>query len=131
MSEPVENTGDATTATEGTPEESTEQPATQDSKPTEDEVKPKENGTGGREEEPKPAAAPPPKPKYRHDWYQTPTDVYINVMIKGLKNEDVSVNFGEKMASLMDHSITRKCCLSVPIFIMLHAGSNLLLSDDN
>ena len=105
MSDPAENTGDTTTATERAPEESTEQPATQDSKPTEDEVKPKENGAGGREEEPKvvAAAASPPKPKYRHDWYQTPTDVYINVMIKGLKNEDVSVNFEEKMASLMDH----------------------------
>lgn len=51
-------------------------------------VKPKENGSAG---------ASPRKPKYRHDWYQTPTDVYINIMIKGLKNDDVSVNFEEKM----------------------------------
>lgn len=99
MSEPTESTVDTATVTE--------EPASQTAISTEDEVKPKENGAGGgrddHEKEPKPtvAAAPPPaKPKYRHDWYQTPTDVYINVMIKGLKNEDVSVHFEEKKASL-------------------------------
>ena len=111
MSEPTESNQDTTIATEETPEDNTEQPASQSAKSTEDEVKPKENGAGEREEEPKVAAAPPPKPKYRHDWYQTPTDVYINVMIKGLKNEDVSVHFEEKMASSMDCSVSRKCSL--------------------
>ena len=113
MSEPAESTQDTTIATEGAPEDNTEQPAaSQSAKSTEDEVKPKENGAGGREEEPKVvAAAPPPKPKYRHDWYQTPTDVYINVMIKGLKNEDVFVRFEENMASSMDCSTSRKCSL--------------------
>lgn len=104
MSGPTESTHGATIGTEEAPKESTEQqPASQSDNSTEDGVKPKENGTGGREEETKPAvtaAPPPPKPKYRHDWYQTPTDVYINVMIKGLKNEDVSVHFEEKLASL-------------------------------
>ncbi len=105
MSEPTQITEDTTTGTEGVPEDKTEQqPAVPSANSAEeDEVKPKENGTGAREqeEEPKPAAAPPPaKPKYRHDWYQTPIDVYINVMIKNLKPEDVSVVFEEKQASL-------------------------------
>ena len=43
-------------------------------------------------EAPLPAAAPP----VRHDWYQTQADVYVNVMIKRLKREDVSVEFGER-----------------------------------
>ena len=38
-------------------------------------------------------AAPP---KLRHDWYQTQADVYINIMIKRLKREDVSVKFDER-----------------------------------
>lgn len=105
MSEPAENTQDTTIGTEGAPEENTEQqPTSQTANSTEeDEVKLKENGTGApREEEPKPVVAPPPaKPKYRHDWYQTPTDVYINIMIKNLKPEDVSVDFEEKQASLI------------------------------
>ena len=117
MSEPAESTQDATSGTEGALEENTEQQSTPPSANSteKDEVKPKENGTGApREEEPKPAVAPPPaKPKYRHDWYQTPTDVYINIMIKNLKTEDVSVDFEEKRASLlMDCSIARKCSLS-------------------
>ena len=62
-----------------------------------DEVKPKENGTTVAGEAS--GAAGPVKPKYRHDWYQTPTDVYINVMIKGLKSEDVSVVIEAKKAS--------------------------------
>lgn len=64
------------------------------SKRESDEVKPQQNG----DIEPKPAA-PPAKQKYRHDWYQTPTDVCVNVMIKGLKPKDVTVNYQEKMAS--------------------------------
>ena len=94
-------TQDLTVTPEGAPVNGS---ATQDVKSTEDDVNPKVNGEGAREE-PEPVdetkvAAPPAKPKYRHDWYQTPTDVYINVMIKGLKNEDVSVHFEAKMASV-------------------------------
>ena len=134
MSEPAENTQDKTT-TEGASEGDTEQPATQNAKSAEDEIKPKENGAGGGTEEPKPveepkAAAPPPKPKYRHDWYQTPTDVYINVMIKELKNEDVSVHFDEKMASLMDF-IGRPIQVGMLSKLINAIGSNLLLIDDN
>ena len=75
------------------------EPAT--TNPGEDEqVRPKENGADVTEESKTEPVAAPSKPKYRHDWYQTPTDVYVNVMIKGLKNENVSVSFEEKMASL-------------------------------
>ena len=90
MSEPAEST-DAAATTGGAVEQSESGQASP--QVGVDEAKPKENGTHG--EPPKPA-----KPKYRHDWYQTPTDVYINVMIKGLKNEDVSVKFEEKMVNL-------------------------------
>lgn len=97
MSEPATSTA---TAAE-TPEDSaTGDPEHAASKA--EEAKPKENGTDVNQDskllEPD-AAAAPTKPRYRHDWYQTPTDVYVNVMIKGLKNEDVSVQFEEKMAS--------------------------------
>ena len=34
-------------------------------------------------------------PKYRHDWYQTASDVCVNVMVKGLKKEQVQVDFTE------------------------------------
>ena len=70
-----------------------------------EEVKPKENGVHSTSGElPKPA-----KPKYRHDWYQTPTDVYINVMIKGLKSEDVDVKFGEKMVCFYPPACAHVC----------------------
>lgn len=57
------------------------------------------------------AAAPPPS--LRHDWYQTPADVYINVMVKRLGREDVSVEFNERsvevfirLAEGREHSLT-------------------------
>ena len=47
--------------------------------------------------------APPPAPTIKHDWYQTQADVYVNVMVKRLKRDDVSVEFGERS---LDVSIT-------------------------
>ena len=50
-----------------------------------------------------PAAAPPAPaepPRIRHDWYQTHADVVVNVMIKKLRREDVSVEFGERRLSV-------------------------------
>ena len=44
--------------------------------------------------EPTPPASAPPKIK--HDWYQTQSDVYVNVMIKRLMREDVRVEFSER-----------------------------------
>ncbi len=35
-------------------------------------------------------------PKYRHEWYQTASDVCVNVMTKGLKKEQVQVEFTER-----------------------------------
>ena len=112
MSEPPEAEGNADAATTGgSSGAESEQPAPPQDKP--EEGKPTENGSTVAEgteqpkakEDPTPVA-PPPKPKYRYDWYQTPTDVYINVMIKGLRNEDVSVCFDEKSVS---------CCCSAHI----------------
>lgn len=34
-----------------------------------------------------------PVPKIKYDWYQTETTVVIEVRIKGLKDEDVKVDF--------------------------------------
>ena len=52
------------------------------------------------------AAAPPvAKPKYRHDWYQTETDVCINVLIKRVKKENVKVDFQEKSVSTITHIV--------------------------
>ena len=41
-----------------------------------------------------------PRHKYRYDWYQTETDVCINILIKKLKKENVHVVFQENSVSL-------------------------------
>ena len=38
--------------------------------------------------------------RVRHDWYQTPTDVYVSVMLKKVQREDVSVEFGRQSLSV-------------------------------
>ncbi len=60
-------------------------------------------GTGnGTAEEPAPdnstesSPPPPARPKYRHDWYQTESDVRINILIKKVKKENMAVDFQEK-----------------------------------
>ena len=58
------------------------------------------NGTGGSGDEA--AASPPPPaaptaPKFRHDWYQTESNVCISILIKKVKQENVHVDFQEKM----------------------------------
>ena len=40
-------------------------------------------------------ATVPVPPKLGHDWYQTQSDVYINIMMKDLRKEDVQVDFTE------------------------------------
>ena len=47
----------------------------------------------------KSAAPAPAKPKYRYDWYQTASDVYVNVMIKKLSKDQVHIEFGDIMVS--------------------------------
>ena len=54
-----------------------------------EEPTPSENGTAGASSVPVPVSRP------RYDWYQTSSDVYINVMVKKLKKEEISVSFGE------------------------------------
>ncbi|KAI8483851.1 Suppressor of G2 allele of SKP1 [Branchiostoma belcheri] len=43
--------------------------------------------------QPQPQAAAPPPVSKRHDWYQTETHVIVTVMIKGMKKEDVQVDY--------------------------------------
>ena len=40
------------------------------------------------------------EPKIKHDWYQTETQVVVEVRIKGLKSEDVKVEFGPSALSV-------------------------------
>jgi len=47
--------------------------------------------------------APPPtlvKPKTRMDYYQTDPDVIVSLYLKGLKKEDVILEFSEESVSL-------------------------------
>lgn len=48
-----------------------------------------------------PEAPPPAKPvqKYKYDWYQTESEVRINVLIKKIRQENVRVNFQENAVS--------------------------------
>lgn len=41
-------------------------------------------------------APPPPKAKYRYDWYQSESNVFINILIKKLEKENVHVDYQEK-----------------------------------
>lgn len=74
-----EEPGGTTPASEG--EAATGTPAPKDTSPAPKDTSP---------------APPVPKPKYRYDWYQTETDVCINILIKKVKKENVEVNFQEK-----------------------------------
>lgn len=50
---------------------------------------------------PKPESqSEPNKSKYRYDWYQTASDVFLNIMIKRLKKDSVHVEFEEKRVSM-------------------------------
>ncbi|XP_074582553.1 protein SGT1 homolog [Curcuma longa] len=43
----------------------------------------------------------PQKPKYRHDYYNTPTEVVLTIFSKGIPAENVSVDFGEQILSVI------------------------------
>jgi suppressor of G2 allele of SKP1 len=45
------------------------------------------------------APSPPPKPKVRMDFYQTESDVVVSIFLRGLKAEDVSVEFSQESVS--------------------------------
>ena len=41
----------------------------------------------------------PSKLRYKYDWYQTESEIRVNVLIKKLKREDVDANFQENEVS--------------------------------
>ena len=53
------------------------------------------------QQQPEVKQAPPP---IRHDWYQTPSDVIVDILAKGVKKEGVAVDFSEKTVS-RSHSL--------------------------
>ncbi|XP_061996667.1 protein SGT1 homolog B [Rosa rugosa] len=42
----------------------------------------------------------PVKPKYRHEFYQTPDEVVLTIFAKGIPAKDVAVEFGEQILSV-------------------------------
>ena len=57
------------------------------------------NGTAGSDA-PETTQPPAEKPKYRYDWYQTESDVCVNILIKKVKKENVQVDFQERMVGI-------------------------------
>ncbi|KAJ1687996.1 hypothetical protein LUZ63_019386 [Rhynchospora breviuscula] len=53
--------------------------------------------TGNLEPEP---IVEPPKPKYRYDFYNTPTEAVVTIFAKGVPAEYVRVDFGEQILSI-------------------------------
>ncbi|KAH8965277.1 hypothetical protein BDL97_04G109500 [Sphagnum fallax] len=49
------------------------------------------------------APAPPPvaPPKFKHEWYETSSQVVVGVYAKGIKAEDLKVEFGEQFLSVV------------------------------
>lgn len=56
------------------------------------------------------------KPKIKHDWYQTESQVVITVLLKNAPKDKVKVDFGERSVSifLLPLSIIVHTCLSRP-----------------
>eukprot|EP01096_Ripella_sp_DP13-Kostka_P014286 TRINITY_DN6409_c0_g1_i2.p1 TRINITY_DN6409_c0_g1~~TRINITY_DN6409_c0_g1_i2.p1 ORF type:complete len:376 (+),score=154.54 TRINITY_DN6409_c0_g1_i2:78-1205(+) len=59
----------------------------------------------------------PPKPKVRHEWYQTPTHVTVEVYQKGVKKEDAEITFSEeelhisiKLSASSEYSLDLSLC---------------------
>ncbi|KAJ8706314.1 hypothetical protein PYW08_010940 [Mythimna loreyi] len=42
----------------------------------------------------------PPRPKIKHDWYQTESQVVITVLVKNAPKDKVKINYGERSLSL-------------------------------
>ncbi|XP_009409053.2 protein SGT1 homolog isoform X1 [Musa acuminata AAA Group] len=47
----------------------------------------------------------PNKPKFRHDYYNTPTEVVLTIFAKGIPAENVTVEFGEQTLSVTIDSL--------------------------
>lgn len=101
VAEKVNGTGDVPqTETDGTTQDSTTPDA-----------------TPGAEKTPQAVAEAPPvtKPKYRHDWYQTESDICINILIKRVKKENVNVNFQENSVRMDDTFILHQVAHFPPL----------------
>ncbi|CAI5511708.1 unnamed protein product [Closterium sp. Naga37s-1] len=51
-----------------------------------------------------PAPAPAPAPKYRHEFYQSATTVVVTVFAKGISSEQLKVQIGEQVLSVVIES---------------------------
>jgi len=52
---------------------------------------------------PAPQSTPTPAPaaqKIRHEWYQNPSQVFVSVFAKGVKKDNITVDFGEQSLSV-------------------------------
>jgi len=47
-----------------------------------------------------PVVEPPSKPKYRHDYYNSATEVVLTIFAKGVPADSVVIDFGEQMLSV-------------------------------
>uniref|UniRef100_A0A453F2Y5 Uncharacterized protein n=1 Tax=Aegilops tauschii subsp. strangulata TaxID=200361 RepID=A0A453F2Y5_AEGTS len=56
-----------------------------------------EDQDGANMENAQPTVEVPSKPKYRHDYYNTPTEVVLTIFAKGVPADSVVVDFGEQM----------------------------------
>ncbi|VAH61886.1 unnamed protein product [Triticum turgidum subsp. durum] len=56
-----------------------------------------EDQDGANMENAQPTMEVPSKPKYRHDYYNTPTEVVLTIFAKGVPADSVVVDFGEQM----------------------------------
>lgn len=90
-------------STEKEVHEETKEPATDEGETTQNEAsahepseEPKIDDKLEQAQSSQPPPPPPAAPKVKHDWYQTHSDVYVNVMIKRLKRDDVTVEFTDK-----------------------------------
>lgn len=57
------------------------------------------------------AQTPPTPPKIRDDWYQTETHIVINILVKNMKQEDVSITYGVQTATVDLKIPERPTCL--------------------
>ncbi|KAL6615609.1 hypothetical protein ACP70R_037879 [Stipagrostis hirtigluma subsp. patula] len=59
-----------------------------------------DKGNGANVENTQATLEPPSKPKYRHDFYNSPTEVVLTIFAKGVPADSVVVDFGEQMLSV-------------------------------
>ena len=82
-----------------------------------EEPTPSENGTAGASSIPVSVSRP------RYDWYQTSSDVYINVMMKKLKKEEISVSFGENEVRIGSRFGSIRKSITPILIIMYHVST--------